>query len=136
MKFRESFRPFAPAILHEHGDEWFEDYCGAPHMERTFRFLDQHHDSLPGVVHVDGTGRAQSVMREASPKYHEMISHFHRLTGVPIVLNTSLNRMGKPIVHAVEDALGLFLTCGMDALVIEDLLLTKDNVRTRCLDSG
>ena len=136
VKFRESFRPFAPAILHEFGSDWFEDYADAPYMERTFRFRERHRASLPGVVHVDGTGRAQSVHPTRSPRFHALVSAFHRLTDVPILLNTSLNRMGKPIVHAIEDALGLFLTTGMDALVIEDVMLTKENDRMKAIPTN
>lgn len=75
---------------------------------------------VPAVVHVDGTGRPQSVRREWNERFHHLVSDFHELTGIPIVLNTSLNIMGKPMVHSVEDAIALFFTTGLDALVIED----------------
>jgi len=76
-------------------------------------------------VHADGTGRLQSVRCEWNPRFHRLVAEFHRLSGVPVVLNTSLNRMGKPMVHTVEDAVALFLTSGLDLLVIDDWLLRK-----------
>jgi carbamoyltransferase len=125
VKFREEFRPFAPSILHEHGAEWFEQYQDTPYMERALRFRPEMAPKVPGVVHVDGTGRLQSVSRELNPRYHELISHFYRLTGVPMVLNTSFNVMGKPIIHSVEDALAVFFSSGLDALVLEDDVYEK-----------
>ena len=125
VKFREEFRPFAPSILHEHGAEYFENYQQSPYMERTLKFRRDVMDKVPGVVHEDGTGRLQSVTREGNPRYHALISHFHELTGVPLVLNTSFNVMGKPIAHSVEDAIAVFFTSGLDALFIDDLLIEK-----------
>jgi carbamoyltransferase len=126
VKFREEYRPFAPAILHEHGPAWFEHYQHTPYMERTLRFRPEVRACVPAVVHEDGTGRLQSVTPELAPKYYELISAFYAITGVPIVLNTSFNIMGKPIIHSVEDAVGMFYTTGLDALVIDDLLMVKD----------
>jgi len=125
VKFRESFRPFAPSILHEHGSEYFENYQESPWMERTLRFRPSARSKVPAVVHVDGTGRLQSVRREANPCYHELIAEFHRLTGVPMVLNTSFNVMGRPIVHSVEDALAAFTTTGLDVLAIGNCVFEK-----------
>jgi len=76
-------------------------------------------------VHVDGTGRLQTVKREWNEGFHDLLVEFHKLTGVPLLLNTSLNIMAKPIAHSLEDALGLFLTTGLDALVIGDVLIEK-----------
>ena len=128
VKFREAFRPFAPAILHEHGDEYFEHYQESRYMERALVFRAHVRDRVPAVVHVDGTGRLQTVRREWAPEFHELVSHFHDVTGVPIVLNTSFNVMGRPIVHSVEDALGAFFTTGLDALVVDDWLIEKEPV--------
>lgn len=125
VKFRESYRPFAPAILHEFGAAYFENYQFSPYMERALKFRPEVRAQLPAVVHSDGTGRLQSVVRDANPPLHQLLSAFHRRTGVPVLLNTSLNIMGKPIVHTVQDAVALFLTSGLDALVLEDWLLTK-----------
>ena len=126
VKFREFYRPLAPAILAEHGPRYFEDYQESPYMERTLRFRPEMRDEVPAVVHRDGTGRLQTVREELNPRFHRLIDCFHRKTGVPILLNTSLNVMGKPIVHSVEDAVTVFATTGLDLLVIEDFILTKD----------
>lgn len=125
VKFREAFRPFAPSVLHEQGPRYFEDYQESRYMERTLRFRKEMMRHVPGVVHVDGTGRIQSVKQEWNPRFHALIQAFERRTGVPILLNTSFNVMGKPIVHAVEDALAVFFSSGLDALVIDDELFEK-----------
>ena len=125
VKLREPFRPFAPSILAEHGPDWFEDFQASPYMERTLRFRPEKRAQVPAVVHVDGTGRLQTVTAQANPRFRALIEAFHALTGVPIVLNTSFNIMGKPILHSAEDALTMFYTTGLDAVVIEDWLLTK-----------
>ncbi|MCZ7681093.1 MAG: hypothetical protein M5U28_20825 [Sandaracinaceae bacterium] len=125
VKLREEFRPFAPSVLHEHGPEWFEGYAKSPYMERALRVSPARRGRVPGVVHVDGTGRLQSVERESAPRFAALIERFHALTGVPMVLDTSFNVMGKPIVHSVEDALAVFFTSGIDALVLEDALYEK-----------
>lgn len=126
VKFREEFRPFAPSILHEFGADYFEHYQESPYMERTLRFRPEAAERVPAVVHVDGTGRLQSVREAHNPKFHQLIKTFHGLTDVPLILNTSFNIMGKPIIHSVEDALGVFFTTGLDALVIEDYVIEKD----------
>ncbi|MCK4608146.1 MAG: carbamoyltransferase [Gammaproteobacteria bacterium] len=125
VKFREEFRPFAPSILHEFGDQYFEHYQYTPYMERTLRFKAEITKKVPGVVHVDGTGRLQSVKSELNPRYYKLIDEFYKITGVPILLNTSFNVMGKPIIHSVEDAVATFLTSGIDLLVIDDQIFYK-----------
>lgn len=125
VKFREEYRPFAPSILHEYGPEYFEDYQVSPYMERALKFRQAVQDRVPAVVHVDGTGRLQTVKAEWNPRFHRLISAFHQLTGVPILLNTSFNVMGKPIIHSVEDAVAVYLTSGLDAMVIGDFLFEK-----------
>jgi carbamoyltransferase len=125
VKFRENYRPFAPSILHEYGEDYFEDYQESPYMERALRFHDKVVQRVPAVVHVDGTGRLQSVKREWNPRFYRLIDAFHRRTGIPLLLNTSFNVMGRPIVHSVEDAIAVFMASGLDALVIGDHLFTK-----------
>lgn len=125
VKFREEFRPFAPSILAEHGPDYFEDYQASPYMERTLRFRPDVIDRVPGVVHVDGTGRLQTVTADENPRFHRLIRCFQELTGVPVLLNTSFNVMGKPIAHSVEDALSVFYTSGIDVLVIDNHLIAK-----------
>lgn len=129
VKFRERFRPYAPAILHEWGDDYFENYQESPYMERTLRFKSGQRDRIPSVVHVDGTGRLQTVKAEWNPRFHGLLSHFHRLSDVPVLLNTSFNVMGKPMVHSVEDAVAVFLTSGLDTLVLGDFLFSKPSER-------
>jgi len=128
VKFREEFRPFAPSILAEHGPRYFEDFQPSPYMERTLRFRDEVIDRVPGVVHVDLTGRLQTVTAQENARYHRLISCFHALTGVPVLLNTSFNVMGKPIAHGVEDAISVFYTSGIDVLVIEEHVIAKAHV--------
>jgi carbamoyltransferase len=125
VKFREEFRPFAPSILHEYGNDYFIDYQASPYMERTLMFHPEVRAQVPAVVHEDGTGRLHSVKREWNQAYYDLILGFFRITGVPILLNTSLNVMGKPIVHSVEDALAVFYTSGLDVLVMGDYLIEK-----------
>ncbi len=123
VKFREEFRPFAPSILHEFGPEYFENYTASPYMERTLRWRAGR--APAGVHHADGTGRLQSVTRDANPLFHTLLSAFHRKTGLPILLNTSFNVMGRPMVHDVEDALGVFYTSDLDLLVIGNTVFRK-----------
>jgi carbamoyltransferase len=125
VKFREEFRPFAPSILDDFGDEYFEGYQTSPYMERTLTFKKSARERVPAIVHVNATGRLQSVRREWNERYYDLIHAFYRLTGIPMLLNTSFNIMGKPIIHSVEDAVGLFYTTGLDVLVVEDYLFQK-----------
>ena len=123
VKFREGFRPFAPSILHEHGPDYFKDYAISPYMERTLQWMPGR--APPGVRHADDTGRLQSVTKAANPFFHDLLSKFYRKTEVPILLNTSFNVMGRPIVHDVEDTVGVFLTSDIDLLVLDDLVFQK-----------
>lgn len=125
IKFREEFRPFAPSILHEYGASYFIDYQESPYMERTLQFRPDVIDKVPGVVHEDGTGRLQSVKREWNAPFYDLISCFYSLTGIPLVLNTSFNVMGKPISHSVEDVISVYCTSGIDAVCIGDTLIEK-----------
>lgn len=133
VKFREEFRPFAPSILHEYGAAYFENYEESPYMERTLRFRDDAIHKVPGVVHVNQSGRLQTVKREWNERYYDLIDEFRKLTGVPILLNTSFNVMGKPIVNSVEDAVGVLYTTGLDALVIHEFVVeTNRGTSTFC----
>ena len=125
VKFREFYRPLAPVILDEHGPDYFDDYQQSPYMERTLSFREAIRDTVPAVVHEDGTGRPQSVREEWNPLFHRLVSAFHDKTDVPILLNTSFNVMGKPIVHTVQDAIGVLYTTGLDHLVIGPYILDK-----------
>ena len=88
-------------------------------------FRPEVRSKVPAVVHEDGTGRAQSVTKELNPLFHQLLSRFHVETGVPVLLNTSFNVMGKPIVHSVQDAITVFYTSGLDLLVIGPFILDK-----------
>lgn len=127
IKFREGFRPFAPAILAEKSHEWFECAPGTkvPFMERVLPFRPEKREAVPAVVHADGSGRLQTVDRDSSPRYHQLIAAFEKLTGVPIVLNTSFNLNGEAIVCSPEDAIRTFYTCALDVLYLGNVRITK-----------
>jgi carbamoyltransferase len=117
IKFRERFRPFAPSILEECVRDWFEIDEPAPYMEKVYPIRPERHCEIPAVTHVDGSGRLQTVSKRTNPLYHALISRFHAKTGVPIVLNTSLNE-NEPIVRTPAEAISCFLRTEMDALVL------------------
>jgi carbamoyltransferase len=128
VKYRESFRPFAPAILAEKVAEWFECEAGmrVPYMEKVLPFRAERRAAVPAVVHQDGTGRLQTVDRDhPTPRYRQLIEHFERLTGVPIVLNTSFNLNGEPIVNSPQDAIRTFYSCGLDVLYLGNVRIAK-----------
>jgi carbamoyltransferase len=117
IKFREKFRPFAPSVLAERAGEWFEAVQDSPVMEKVLVVRPEKRGLIPAVVHVDGTGRLQTVEKETNPLYHRLIETFEDRTGVPMVLNTSLNE-NEPIVQTAEQAVSCFLRTEMDVLVI------------------
>jgi carbamoyltransferase len=127
IKHRESFRPFAPSILAEATAEWFENSHASPFMTLAYRVRPEKRDKIPAPTHVDGTGRLQTVTREANPRYWKLIRAFGDLTGVPVVLNTSFND-NEPIVCRPEEALDCFLRTKMDALVLGNLLIEKQDM--------
>ena len=124
IKFREKFRPFAPSILADHVGEWFELDQPSPFMEKVFPIRAEKRTLIPAVTHVDGSGRLQSVTRESNPRYHELIRRFHARTGVPIVLNTSLNE-NEPIVHTPAQAIDCFLRTQMDHIVLDGVWVDR-----------
>lgn len=126
VKHREGFRPFAPSVLHERGADYFDGYYPNPFMLLVLPIRADKREAIPAVTHVDGTGRLQTVMREGNPFYYRLIEEFERRTGVPVVLNTSFNLRGEPIVHRPEEALNDFLSTGMDALFLGNYLVQKD----------
>ena len=125
IKFRENFRPFAPSVLHEHADEYFEHYHESPYMDKTLGIHNSMQEKIAAVCHVDGTGRLQTVKQEWNPRFYALINCFYKQTQIPMLLNTSFNVMGKPLVHSLEDAISVLLTTGLDALVINDYLISK-----------
>jgi carbamoyltransferase len=124
IKFREKFRPFAPSILEEDVGEWFEIDEPTPYMEKVFPIRKEKHAIIPAVTHVDGSGRLQTVSKRSNPLYHRLISRFHEKTGVPIVLNTSLNE-NEPIVRTPAEAISCFLRTDMDVIVIGGVLIDR-----------
>lgn len=124
IKFREKFRPFAPSILEEHVDEWFEINEPTPYMEKVFPIRKEKHALIPAVTHVDGSGRLQTVSKRTNPRYHALITKFHKKTGVPIVLNTSLNE-NEPVVRLPKEAISCFLRTDMDVLVLGNCLIDR-----------
>ena len=124
IKRRESFRPFAPSILKEFVDEYFEVNDVVPFMEKVFPIRQEKRSLIPAVTHVDGTGRLQSVDQSVSPNYHRLIKTFYNKTGVPILLNTSFNE-NEPIVNKPEEALNCFLRTKMDMLVMENIVVER-----------
>jgi carbamoyltransferase len=124
IKFRERFRPFAPSILEEHVGEWFEIDEPTPYMEKVFPIRPDKRDLIPAVTHVDGSGRLQTVSKRTNPLYYALIERFFEQTGVPIVLNTSLNE-NEPIVRTPAEAISCFLRTDMDALVLGRQILER-----------
>lgn len=127
VKYREAFRPFAPSILAHKASEWFdipEGVC-APYMEQVYPFRAEKREAVAAVVHYDGTGRLQTVGEADNPLYWRLISSFEAVTGVPIVLNTSFNVQGEPIVCSPADALRTFYTSGLDVLVMGPCIVRK-----------
>src|SRR2546423_14003088 len=124
IKRRESFRPFAPSILREAAAEWFETDDDVPFMMKVFQIRAKYRDMIPAVIHVDGTGRLQTVHKETNPPYYSLIEHFRELTGIPVVLNTSFNE-NEPVVCYPEEALDCFLRTQMDALALGNFLLER-----------
>jgi carbamoyltransferase len=124
IKHREIFRPFAPSILAESTGEWFEKSHPSPFMTLAYSVRPEKREKIPAPTHVDGTGRLQTVTRDANPRYWSLIKAFEQLTGVPVVLNTSFND-NEPIVCRPEEALDCFERTQMDALVLGDFLITR-----------
>jgi carbamoyltransferase len=124
IKRRESFRPFAPSILRESVGEWFERDDDVPFMLQVYSIRPERRGAVPAVTHVDGTGRLQTVTARSNPRYHALIEGFHRLTGVPMLLNTSFNE-NEPVVCRPEEALDCFLRTSMDLLVLGRTVITR-----------
>jgi len=149
VKFRESFRPFAPAILAEHVGEWFDSEDESDYMNYTanllpalratmpaaFASLKERLDfprcSIPSVVHVDFSARLQTVRKEVHPDFHRLIRAFHALTGVPILINTSFNVSGQPIVRTAAEGWECFLNTDIDLLVLNDQVFRNPGNKTR-----
>ncbi len=146
IKFRESFRPFAPSILEEDVSEWFDLREPSPYMLLVGEVVERQRltakeqldkiigfdkqsvqlSTIPAVTHVDGTARVQTVSRDVNPRFHRLLTRFKEITGCPILVNTSFNVRGEPIVNSPEDAFRCFLGTGLDVLVVGNCLLEKN----------
>jgi carbamoyltransferase len=128
VKMREPFRPFAPAVLLEEAGKWFEFGDTAPESPFMLRVVEvnrERKDEVPAIVHVDGTGRVQTLTRTNNGRFYELVKEFYEKTGVPILLNTSFNRMGQPIIETPADAIECLLNTGLDCCVFEDRIVFK-----------
>jgi carbamoyltransferase len=125
IKDREDFRPVAPVVLEERAGEWFDQAGVSPFMLFVHDVKPDKADRIPAVRHVDGTARIQTIRREQNPAYYDLIQAFHQRTGVPVLVNTSFNTRGEPVVCTPRDAVECFWTSPLDALVIGPFLLEK-----------
>jgi carbamoyltransferase len=123
IKHRESFRPFAPSILEEFASEYFEIDVPSPYMLMVVPV--KKPKDIPAVTHVDGTGRLQTVSKENNGLYYNLINEFYKITGVPVIINTSMNVMGEPIVNTPEQAYQMIVKTDMDYLVMNNFLVKK-----------
>ena len=132
IKFREPFRPFAPSVLAEAAERYFDLPEAPKHYPARFMLYvvdvkDGQWAVVPAITHVDGTARLQTVHQAESPLYHRLIKRFGDATGVPVVLNTSFNLKGEPIVNTPADAFSTFMRSGMDAVVLGNCLVRKES---------
>ena len=123
IKHRELFRPFAPSILEEHVSEYFDLNIPSPYM--LFVAKVKKPDKIPAVTHVDGTGRLQTVSREANPLYYDLINDFYKITGVPVLVNTSMNVRGEPIVNTPEQAYAMIIKTEMDYIMMGNYMIQR-----------
>ena len=124
IKFRERFRPFAPSIAEEALDDYFDDAAPDPFMQQVYPVRSSKRDVIPAVTHVDGSGRLQTVSARTNPTYYALIKEFEKITGVPVVLNTSFNE-NEPIVDTPEQALDCFMRTRMDAIVLHNAVIRR-----------
>ncbi len=144
IKFRESFRPFAPSVLEEHSKNWFKKNETSPYMLFVTEINDEHKiknnpnikgldkintpwSKLPAITHVDYSCRLQTVSKKTNPYFHNILNEFYKTTSVPVLLNTSFNIRGEPIVCTIEDAYNCFMGTNIDILVLENILIFKDD---------
>ena len=147
VKYRESFRPFAPSVLREDVGKWFEMDCDSPYMLLVADIAEKHRfemtkeedalfgieklnvprSALPAITHVDYSARVQTVHKETNPRYHALISAFKKKTGCPVVVNTSFNVRGEPLVCSPEDAFRCFMGTEIDVLVVGNCVLHKED---------
>jgi carbamoyltransferase len=125
VKHREEFRPFAPVVLRERAGEYFSGCTDSPYMIKTYPVVESKRGEIPSVTHVDGTARVQTIVREDNPFYYDVVAEFGRMTGVPVLMNTSFNVRGEPIVESPLDAIRCAFGTGIDALAMPPFLVVK-----------
>ena len=135
IKFRESFRPFAPTVLEERTPDYFEWKTPSPFMLFVATVRADKRD-IPAVTHVDGSARLQTIARDQHPLYYDLLAEFERQTGCPVIINTSFNQRGEPIVCTPENGFSCFLRTGMDHLVIGSFILNKEEMSRELLDEA
>ena len=123
IKHRESFRPFAPSVLEEFSSEYFDIDIPSPYMLMVAKV--KKPEKIPAVTHVDGTGRLQTVSKNSNPLYYELINQFYKITGIPVIINTSMNVMGEPIVNTPKQAYSMILKTDMDYLMMGSYMISK-----------
>ncbi|MDD2850938.1 MAG: carbamoyltransferase C-terminal domain-containing protein [Desulfuromonadaceae bacterium] len=126
VKFREPFRPFAPAVMREHSEEYFKIKQESPHMLIAADVVPEKRTVIPAVVHVDGTCRVQTVTPDNNLKFYDLLKAFYKITGVPVILNTSFNVKGQPIVNTIQEAIDCYKSTNIDCLIIDDYFVEKD----------
>ena len=126
VKHRQAFRPFAPIVLHERAREIFEGDEDSPFMLLAKDVRPEWRERIPGIVHVDGTARVQTVRRETNERLWRLLKEFEALSGVPVLINTSFNVKGEPMVETPRDAVDCFLLTGIDYLALGDTLIGKN----------
>jgi carbamoyltransferase len=126
VKFRQAFRPFAPIVPYERAKDIFVGEDESPFMLRAKQVRPEWKDRIPAIVHVDGTARVQTVRREDNERIYDLLMEFEKLTGVPVLVNTSFNIKGEPIVETPQDAMNCFIYTGIDYLVLHDTLVAKN----------
>jgi carbamoyltransferase len=129
IKFRESFRPFAPIVLEEYAHEWFEVDNQSAYMTNVFKVRPEKRKLIPAVTHIDGTARVQTLNKNTHPKLHLLISKFYDKTGCPLLINTSLNIKDEPIVCTPDEALNCFHKTHIDGLILNQYYLTKEDMK-------
>lgn len=130
MKYREDFRPFAPSVVADEAARYFEcEGHDSPYMILVFNVRPEYRDRLVNVVHQDGSSRLHTVTEQSEPAYFRLLQEFKARTGLPVLLNTSLNKRGMPIVETPEEAFDFFMDCALDALVLDDMVITKSRSR-------
>ena len=128
VKFRENFRPFAPAVLSEYQKDFFEINQNSFHMLIASKVKENKKDDISAVVHVDGSARVQTVNHNSNRKFYELLKEFYNLTNIPVLLNTSFNIKGQPIVNDPRDAIETFKKTKIDILSIGNFLLKKEDL--------